>query len=141
VFLDDEVGQLARADREAVRSCRSTALDGVSITVLERHEAVIARHVGKVEACYPLHRSERVIASLAERLGESSDRLTVGSAIEATDSDVYGVDRTTTDCLHHQVARALQIETPLHRAAVVLRELNGVAVPEEVRSMQQIYVE
>ena len=62
VLLDDQVGELGRAHVEAVGGRRPAALDGVAVAVAQGHEAVVAGHVGEVEARHPLDGGQRGVA-------------------------------------------------------------------------------
>jgi len=71
---------------------KAATIDGVSIRLVERHEAIFARHVRKLESGDPFDRLQGRVASTGATALQGSYRVELGGTVEATDADV---DRCT----------------------------------------------
>ena len=141
VLFDHQVGELGGGDVEAVGRRDPTGLDRVAPGAPQGDEAIIALDLGEVEPRHPLDGGQSGVEGQVQGLGQGSDPVLGGGAVEAAHLDVDGVDGPTADRLHELVAGPLQRQPAFDGGPVPCRQLDGVGAPEEVRRVKQVDVE
>ena len=141
VLLDHQIGKAGRGRVQTVRRGNSARLEGIATRLAQRHEAVVAVHVGEVEPRHPFDGGQRLFEGIEERTRQGGYLGLARSAVEPADLHIDGVDGPPADRLHDAVAHLLQREAPLEGRPVQLCHLHRVLAAEEIGGMEHVDVQ
>ena len=107
----------------------------------ERHQPGFAVEVGRLQAGDKVDRLEGDVERLGQLALDGRDLAAAEGSREPANPDRHRVNRPPADELDDPVARLLEGQPGLDRRAVVLGELEGAGIAQEVRQVEQVDVE